>query len=132
MKIEFTVPGVPVGKARPRVTMTHTYTPKKTKDYEKHVRECWMEQSNKRFPKDVPLEMNVVAYFPIPKSVSKKKHTQMVDTFHTHRPDIDNVCKIAADSVLGCAYEDDSQIAVMTGVKRYSDYPRLEVTISEL
>ena len=29
MKVEFTIEGPPVGKARPRVTRTVTYTPKK-------------------------------------------------------------------------------------------------------
>ena len=34
MKVEFTIEGSPVGKARPRVTRTVTYTPKKTSQYE--------------------------------------------------------------------------------------------------
>ena len=40
MIVRFTVSGVPVGKQRPRVAAGHAYTPKKTRDYEKHVREC--------------------------------------------------------------------------------------------
>lgn len=49
--IEFVVEGVPVSKLRPRVTRTHTYTPKKTRDYEKLVQ--W---SYKNKYKDEPLE----------------------------------------------------------------------------
>lgn len=38
MKIEFTVPGAPVGKGRPRFMKNgHTYTPQKTRDYEGKV-----------------------------------------------------------------------------------------------
>lgn len=131
MKVEFIVPGVPVGKARPRVTMTHTYTPKKTKDYEQHVRECWMEQSHKRFPDGTALEMNILAYFPIPKSVSKKKHREMVDAYHLKKPDLDNVIKSIADAVNGYAFGDDSQLAVVTAAKRYSEDPKVVVRIQE-
>ena len=38
MKVEFTIEGPPVGKARPRVTRTVAYTPKKTSQYEDLVR----------------------------------------------------------------------------------------------
>ena len=38
MRVEFTIEGPPVGKARPRVTRTVTYTPKKTSQYEDLVR----------------------------------------------------------------------------------------------
>ena len=46
MKIEFTVPGIPVGKGRPRFMKNgHTYTPQKTRDYEDKVVQCWKCQS---------------------------------------------------------------------------------------
>ena len=42
MKIEFTVPGIPVGKGRPRFKKDgNTYTPQKTQDYEDKVVQCW-------------------------------------------------------------------------------------------
>lgn len=42
MKVEFTVPGIPVGKGRPRFMKNgHTYTPQKTRDYEGKVVQCW-------------------------------------------------------------------------------------------
>ena len=49
MKVTFTVPGIPVGKGRPRFMKNgHTYTPQKTRDYEDKVvqlattaRWCW-------------------------------------------------------------------------------------------
>lgn len=45
MTIEFTIPGVPQGKERPRFTQNSaTYTPKKTKDYEKLV--AWAYQDD--------------------------------------------------------------------------------------
>ena len=38
MRVEFTIEGPPVGKARPRVTSTVTYTQKNTSQYEGLVR----------------------------------------------------------------------------------------------
>lgn len=38
MRVNFTIEGVPIGKARPRVTRTVTYTPAKTARYEDLVR----------------------------------------------------------------------------------------------
>ncbi len=56
MKVEFTVPGVPVGKGRPRFMKNgHTYTPQKTRDYENKVVQCWKSQSGKGFADGIPL-----------------------------------------------------------------------------
>ena len=91
MQIKFTVPGVPVGKGRPRFTRTgHTYTPEKTAAYEEKVRLCWKTQTGSGFAGGIPLKASIIAYFPIPKSASKKKAAAMDGTFHTSRPDADN------------------------------------------
>ena len=46
MKVTFTVPGIPVGKGRPRFMKNgHTYTPQKTREYENKVVQCWKCQS---------------------------------------------------------------------------------------
>ena len=51
MRIQFTVPGVPVGKGRPRFTRGgHAYTPEKTAAFEEKVRLCWKTQSGETFP----------------------------------------------------------------------------------
>ena len=71
--IIFTVPGVPQGKGRPRVTRNGTFTPKKTRDYEKKVRDCYIAQGGQMFPDDTPLFASITAIFPIPSSLSKKR-----------------------------------------------------------
>lgn len=38
----FWISGPPVGKQRARVVNGHAYTPKKTADYEKHIKRCGM------------------------------------------------------------------------------------------
>lgn len=113
MKIEFTVPGIPVGKGRPRFMKNgHTYTPQKTRDYEDKVVQCWQCQRGKGFAAGVPLRATVTAFFTVPKSTSKKK--------------------AALDAINGHAYNDDSAIALLM-VQKYqtTGASRVEVTIEE-
>lgn len=132
MEIKFTVHGAPVGKGRPRVTRYGAYTPEKTKAYEEKVRLCWRTQSGKGFSGGVPLLASIIAYFPIPKNTSKKKAAAMVGTFHTHRPDSDNIAKAVLDALNGLAYPDDSAVQIDRAWKMYTNAaPRVEVTIRE-
>ena len=132
MEIKFTVYDTPIGKGRPRITRYGTYTPKKTRAYEEKVRDCWRTQCGKTFPGKVPLLASVVAYFPIPQSVSKKKAEAMAGTFHMNRPDADNIAKAILDSLNGHAYPDDSAVQIDRCWKVYTNAaPRVEVTIRE-
>lgn len=131
--IKFTVPGVPVGKGRPRFTRTgHTYTPEKTAAYEEKVRLCWKTQSGQGFAGGIPLKASIIAYLPIPKSTSKKKAASMEGTFHMSRPDADNIVKSILDALNGHAYPDDSAVQIDRCWKIYTNAaPRVEVTIRE-
>ena len=136
--IELTIEGDPVGKGRPRVTtrgkFAHAYTPKKTKNYEQHVRNTYINKYNYSNMLHGPLESEVLAFFPIPKSASKKKKQMMINNIitNTHKPDIDNIEKSILDSLNGLTYDDDSQIISLKGEKRYSDTPRVELKIKEV
>lgn len=131
-EIKFTVPGVPVGKGRPRVTSHGTYTPQKTRAYEEKVRLCWETQSGVSLPSGVPLMAELRAYFPIPKSASKRRREAMEGAFHTARPDCDNVAKAILDSLNGFAYHDDSAVQLGRVWKLYtSGAPRVDVQIWE-
>ena len=133
MQIKFTVPGVPVGKGRPRFTRGgHAYTPEKTAAFEEKVRLCWKTQSGKGFAGRVPLLASVMAYFPIPKSVSKKKAEAMTGTFHVNRPDADNIAKAILDALNGLAYPDDAAVQIDRSWKIYTNAaPRTEIAIKE-
>lgn len=86
------------------------------------------------FDENVPLLLEIKAYFKIPTSASKKRKALMEDgkIRPTKKPDIDNVFKAIADSLNGIAYKDDSQIISGTVSKFYSEQPRVEVTIKEI
>ena len=107
MRVNFTIEGPPVGKARPRVTRTVTYTPKKTYQYENLVRYTAINSFDGCFDNDEPVDVKIVAYFPVPKSWSKKRKALCLANkeLPIKMPDADNIGKI-----------------VMVGVRQYRNY----------
>lgn len=132
MKIEFIVPGPPQGKARPRVVrmkngMSMSYTPDKTVAYEELVRQRFTEAAEAaewQYTENA-LCATIIAYFPIPKSVSKKKRDAMVrgEIRPTKKPDRDNIEKIVFDALNEHAYKDDAQIVEGGFAKVYTTGP---------
>lgn len=131
MEIKFTVPGEPVPKARPRVTRQGAYTPRKTLVYEARVAQAWYEQSGFKMPDDTALVATIHAYFPIPQSYRKGKRERLKGEYHKKRGDLDNVVKSVLDALNGRAFKDDSAVAIIEAVKRYSEEPRTDVVIME-
>lgn len=131
-EIKFTVPGAPVGKGRPRVTRCGTFTPKKTRDYEEKVRRCWQTQSGVSFPAGTPILAKITAWFPIPKSTSKKRAAQMAGGYHIKRPDCDNIAKAILDSLNGCAYPDDSAVQLRVEKRYTTAASRVDVVLWEV
>jgi Holliday junction resolvase RusA-like endonuclease len=131
--IEFVIYGKPRGKQRPRMGKGHAYTPKETVEYEKLVKQSFLEQcGTKRFPDDAAIMIEITAYFSIPRTYSKTKKKLCVDglQFPLRKPDFDNIAKIIADSLNGLAYKDVSAIVYGRINKAYtSDRERVEVKI---
>src|SRR5699024_5594729 len=70
----FIIDGEAVGKGSPRFTRrVHTYTPKKTADYEKHIKRQLTEQGAEPFEKETPLRVEVTFYKGHLKSWTKKQ-----------------------------------------------------------
>lgn len=130
-EIKFTVPGAPVGKGRPRVTQYGTFTPEKTRQYEEKVRRCWQTQSGVSFPAGTPILAEITAWFPVPKSTSKRRAETMDGTYHLKRPDADNIAKAILDSLNGCAYPDDSAVQLSVEKRYTTAAPRVEVVLRE-
>ena len=150
-QIRFEVPGAPFGKERPKFarrgnytktytpkkTLQHekevvTYTPKKTLQHEKEVVAAYMEVAKgRKFEKGTPLDIRIIAYYPIPKSTSKKKQREMLEhrLRPTVKPDLDNVAKLVYDALNGVAWYDDNAIVDTQVRKFYSDMPRVDVSI---
>ena len=135
MVVTFTIAGEPCGKGRPRFTKEgRPYTPSKTTAYEDFVKMAYIESTNGyKFGDDVCLDAKVMAFYSIPKSVSKKKREQMLNRSirPTKKPDNDNIIKIIFDSLNKIAYHDDAQIVDCQIRKFYDEHPRVVVTITE-
>ena len=134
-EVKFTVYGDPKGKGRPRFRrvgrMTMTYTPKETVEYENNVKKSFLSSIDKDtfVPFSGPVEADALCIFEVPKSYSKKKRAELIGTPHTKKPDTDNICKALLDPLNDIAYEDDSQVCKLSGLKLYGEIPRVELTI---
>lgn len=136
---EFIIYGEPKGKGRPRFSTVNGYvktrTPEDTVSYENLVKLMYQKDCREpMYEQHVPVVMRIHAYYSIPKSVSKKKRTAMLngEIRPTKKPDIDNISKIIMDSLNGIAYHDDSQIVEAMIMKHYSDTPKVRVRMYTL
>ena len=135
--IQFYIKGKPRGKERPRVVRLGnritTYTPKNTVDYENEIRKSY-RSSNGQVKLNNEVEADILAIFPIPKSLSKKKKEELLkgNTRYTKKPDCDNIGKVVLDALNKVAYDDDSQICKLSVEKFYGPEPMVKVKLKEL
>ena len=133
--IQFEILGKPVAKGRPRLgRYGHTYTPQKTVQYENLVKVTFMNEYRNHIPYEGYIEADIKAIFEIPKSYSKKKTKELLETSNNydHKPDLDNIAKIILDSLNGLAYKDDSQVTVLHINKQYGEQAKVVVTLKEI
>ena len=135
MRLQFKVPGEPVGKGRPRFVRAtgRTYTPEKTERYENLVKLAFIKEYPDVIPLEGPLEVTMVANFSIPKSWSKKKQALAIAGVlrPTKKPDTDNIAKIK-DALNGIAWIDDAQVVEESISKNYTEVPSLTIIIETL
>lgn len=131
IRIELT--GEPKGKGRPRFTrLGRTYTPAKTRSYEAALRLAAQDAMEGRPPFEGPLLVFVEAHMPIPASWSGKRQRMAAagEIKHTSRPDFDNLLK-PLDALNEVVWRDDAQVIEVVCRKRYSERPRLVVSVEE-
>ena len=135
MILSITIPGIPVAKGRPRFTtrngLARSYTPAKTQRYEDLIRCEAANAMNGNSPLAEPVCMSVTAYVQPPKSMSKKKRADALEGTlkPTTRPDADNYAKAALDGCNAIIFRDDSLVTDLIVRKRYSERPRLVITV---
>ncbi|HVN82286.1 MAG TPA: RusA family crossover junction endodeoxyribonuclease [Terriglobia bacterium] len=133
--------GPPRGKGRPRFRIVgkgkkrfvQTYTDAETRKYEDRLRQ---EASLKMMgipPSDVPLEVRIEAYMPVPDSWPSRKKLDAIagKIVPATKPDSDNVVKAILDSFNRVVWKDDAQIVNFYITKRYSERPRLRIVVWE-
>ena len=133
--IEFTVPGQPQGKGRPRIgkvgAHARMFTPQKTVAYEGLVAHAAQTVMAGRPLLDGAVWCSVDLFCQIPASWSKKKQTEALagGVMPTTKPDADNVVKAIFDGLNGVLWRDDVQVVDMTMRKRYSLTPCVRVCV---
>jgi Holliday junction resolvase RusA-like endonuclease len=111
--------------SRPRVVRrggkSISFYPKKYSDFKNTMKILISKlEHTDVIPKDIPIEATLEINIPIPKSYSKKKKEKLVGSYHCKKPDIDNLVKSAFDSFNEVLYNDDSQIAFLKVIKKWS------------
>jgi len=131
MSLSFIVYGSPVPQGRPRFfrrgNHVGTYDPDKSRTWKQDVKASVLDQLKKQVAiLDGPLSVILDFYLPRPKSLPKKVQ------YHIKKPDADNLAKAIKDALRGIIYRDDSQIVILTVLKKYGDPPRVVIGIEQL
>lgn len=130
MTISFTIPGDPVPFARAGAQGKRRFTPRKQADYMAAVKLFASQAMAGRNPIGGPVRMEVVAMYVAPSSWSEKKRAAA--KWRTARPDVDNLAKLAGDSINGIVFVDDAQVVSLEVMKCYGPRSEVRVTIEEL
>lgn len=140
MDLNFSIPGAPVGKGRPRFFKGHAVTPTKTRNYEALVKHTAQDALNTMVVQpafEASCEVSIKAYFAIPQSYTKKKRTQIMEGgtryLRPNKPDIDNIVKAVLDGMNGVIFRDDVQVTGLKCKKLWcpdNEVPRVEVMIT--
>lgn len=141
--IQFTVPGQPVAKGRPRFRIVrpkdgpefvNAYTDAQTVAYEARVSQAAKIAMDGRFPSFLPIEIMVELRMQIPESWTKKKRlaASMGQVRATKKPDADNVLKGIKDAMNGIVWADDAQVVLLTVRKLYHADPAVIVAVREV
>ncbi len=130
--IILTIPGECVPKGRPRLGKGRTYTPAKTKNYERLVKTCALNSKQEKLTGALKVEL--VVYKSVPKSFSKAKRSKCLknELLPRVKPDLDNYIKSVLDALNGVFFDDDNQICEILAKKVYGEEPRVELKIEEI
>lgn len=137
--MKFIINGRPQGKARARTVRNkytgkvHSYTPENTGDYEDLIRWSY-KQAGGEYYGDRLIAVTINAFYPIPKSYSKKKKMACIsrEIRPTTKPDLDNLIKAILDALNGVAYYDDNQVVSLLVNKYYGERGYVLVAVEPL
>ena len=133
-RLFFTFEIEPVPQLRPRVSSrggyVRVYDPPKVKNFKRILRSLAVNQCTR--PSLLgPLSVSLTFYRPVQSSISKTERERRLsnESKPVVKPDTDNYIKATLDALNGVLWNDDAQIVKITGEKRYSDHPRITVSV---
>jgi len=129
--ITFEIPGKPFAKQRARATRQgRVYTPKETVSFERTVGQIALPH----FPQPLtgPVKVTIWATFQPPQSWSQKKTQNAIGSYHTQRPDLDNIEKAVLDGLNRIAFADDGQVAWVEKRKIWGHEAKTVVTVEAM
>ena len=129
----FTFEIEPVPQLRPRVSSRpyiRVYDPPKVKQFKHILRSLAVDQYS-RPPLLGPLSVSLTFYRPVQKSISQSERERRLSNRSKPvvKPDTDNYIKSTLDALNGVLWHDDSQIVKIEAEKKYSDHPRIRVSV---
>jgi len=118
-----------VAKQRPRTGKSgHFYTPKRTRDYERAVRDMAEATGGKAAACPVHLEVAIV--HKVPQSWPEwKRVAGMANWIFPSKGDLDNKVKAISDALNGIAFLDDVQVCKLTSEMRYGSQEHISVRV---
>lgn len=137
MKYSFEIPERAIGKQRPRYSAKtgRMYTPTATRSFEDKVRWAFTQKYNIATElSEKAFKAKIIAVFEPPKSISKKKKEELLQTKagYTKKSDIDNISKIVLDALNGLTYKDDAQVVELEARKEYGEQNIIYVYLEEI
>lgn len=135
--MKFSLETDPVAKNRPRFAVRGKHAVvydnqgQKKKLFQVLIRNAMIEQDVQK-PFEGVLKLSATFYMKIPASISKKKKTALEGTYHSKKPDVDNLAKFLMDCLNGLLIQDDNCIAMLETQKIYSTEPRIEIELIPL
>ena len=114
----------PVPASRARVTRWSTFFPKK---YTKFREDMYTLLSKSKAQMSTELlYVKITFWVQMPKSWSNKKKAEHDQQYANNNADIDNYLKAVLDSCEGFYFENDKQVVMLCGIKKYAEVGKIE------
>jgi Holliday junction resolvase RusA-like endonuclease len=138
IQVQYSVPGEPRGKGRPkfarRGNFVKTYTDAKTASYEDQIRFYALKAMGDSKVIEGAVRVFVSIRMAVPKSYSQKRREACLNGLDKplKKPDWDNVAKSICDAMNGIIYVDDTQIVEAHITKQYAQQAEVVVLVQEV
>ena len=138
IQVQYSVPGEPRGKGRPRFAkrgnFVKTYTDAKTASYEDQIRFYALKAMGDSKVIEGAVRVFVSIRMAVPKSYSNKRRESCLNGLEKplKKPDWDNVAKSICDAMNGIIYVDDTQIVEAHITKQYAHQAEVVVLVQEV